>query len=187
VIGSPTLMGRSIGDATSSRAGWLALGLATIATAAATWWILLGDAGVAAGVAVAIAGVGLLAGGAMAKRSPAVAWLRRWWFVDSTLDRLFDGALLGSIAWTARQVDPTVCAGALVALGTGFLGSYVRARGAALGYGVEESPATRALRYGILAVGLITSGLDWAVWTVAGVSVLATIVRSSQVAKEERA
>ena len=33
--------------------------------------------------------------------------------------------------------------GALVALGASFLASYVRARGASLGYGVEESPSTR--------------------------------------------
>jgi hypothetical protein len=180
-------MRRSIADATFSRAAWLALAASTLSTLAATWWILALGPGVAAGVAVAAAGAGLLAGGALAKRSPAAAWLRRWWFVDSTLDRLFDGAVLGAIAWISRDAQPATSAGALVALGAGFLASYVRARGAALGYAVEESPATRALRYGVLAIALVTSGLAWGVWAVAGVSFVAALVRSSQVAKEERA
>jgi hypothetical protein len=180
-------MRRSIADATSSRAAWLVLGASTLATAGATWWILARGPAAAAGIAVAAAGGGLLAGGALAKRSPEAAWLRRWWFVDSTLDRVFDGAVLGSIAWVARAAHPAISAGSLVALGAGFLASYVRARGAALGYGVEESPATRALRYGVLAMGLVTSGLAWAVWAVAAVSFVAALVRSSQVAKEERA
>lgn len=170
-----------------SRAAWAALSAATLLMAAATWQLLSGGDRVVAGAAVAGAGAGLLLGGALAKRSPTAAWLRRWWFVDSTLDRVFDGALLGSIAWVTRDADPAISAGALVALGTGFLGSYVRARGAALGYGVEESPLTRALRYGLLAVGLLAGWLSWTVWAIAAVSIVAAVVRTSQVAKEERA
>lgn len=173
-------------DATYARAAWLALIAAVVAIAAATWSILSREEPALAGAAVAGAGVALLVGGALARRSPAAGWLRRWWFIESVIDRAFDGALLGSIAWTAREADPAVCAGALVALGAGFLGSYVHARGAALGYEVEDGWLTRLLRNGLLAAGLLLDELSWAVWAVAAVSIAAIVVRTSQVAKQER-
>lgn len=174
-------------DATYSRAAWLALIAAVVQIAAATWSILSREEPALAGAAVAGAGVALLVGGALAGRSPAAGWLRRWWFIESAIDRAFDGALLGSIAWTAREADPAVSAGALVALGAGFLGSYVHARGAALGYEVEDGWLTRLLRYGLLATGLLLDELSWAIWAVAAVSIAAALVRASQVAKQERA
>jgi hypothetical protein len=186
MIGSRPLMSRSMEDATYARAAWLALIAAVVAIAAATWSILSHEEPALAGAAVAGAGVALLVGGALARRSPGAGWLRRWWFIESAIDRAFDGALLGSIAWTAREADPAVCAAALVALGAGFLGSYVHARGAALGYEVEDGWLTRLLRYGLLAAGLLLDELSWAVWAVAAVSIAAIVVRTSQVAKQER-
>jgi hypothetical protein len=103
------------------------------------------------------------------------------------LDRAWDGAVLAPIAWAARGADPAVAAGALVALCASFLSSYVRARGAALHYSVEESHVTRGLRYTLLTAGLATGALAAAVWAAAAVSSLAVFVRTSQVAKEERA
>jgi hypothetical protein len=173
-------------DSTYARAAWTALVAAASLIAVATWWILARDAGLA-GAAVAAAGVLLLLGAALSRRSPRDQRLRLWRFVDSAVDRLFDGALLGSVAWTTRGSDATTSAGALVALGSGYLGAYVRARGAALGYAVEESVVTRALRYGLLACGLLLGWLEWTVWTIGVVSAAAAVVRSSQVAKEERA
>ncbi len=187
MLGSRPSMGRSMEDATYSRAAWLALIAAVVQIAAATWSILSRDDAGLAGAAVAGAGVALLVGGALAGRSPAAEWLRRWWFVESVIDRAFDGALLGSIAWTAREVDPAVSAGALVALGAGFLGSYVRARGSALGYEVEDGWPTRLLRYALLAAGLLLDGLSWAIWAVAAVSIVATAIRTTRVAKQGRA
>ena len=107
--------------------------------------------------------------------------------LDELLDRLWDGVILASIAWTVRGSDPYVAAAALAALGASFLSSYVRARGAALGYSVEESHVTRGLRYGLIVAGLAFGWLGWTVWATFGVSVLAVLVRTSQVAKEERA
>ena len=187
MIGSRPSMGRSMEDATNSRAAWLALIAAVALIAAATWSILSREDAALAGAAVAGAGAALLVGVALAGRSPAAGWLRRWWFVESVIDRTFDGALLGSIAWTARDADPAVCAGALVALGSGFLGSYVHARGSALGYEVEDGWPTRLLRYGLLAAGLLLDGLSWAVWAIAAVSIAATAIRTSRVAKQGRA
>ena len=68
-----------------------------------------------------------------------------------------------------------------------FLSAYVRARGAALSYSVEESHVTRGVRYALVTVGLLFGWLTWAVWAAAALSLLAAVVRTSQVAREERA
>jgi hypothetical protein len=73
-----------------------------------------------------------------------------------------------------------------VALCASFLSSYVRARGAALGYDVEESVVTRTLRVALIVLGLALGWLWWTLWAVAGLCGLAAAVRTSQVVKEER-
>ena len=63
---------------------------------------------------------------------------------------------------------PTSASAALVALCASFLSSYVRARGASLGYTVEESHVTRGLRYALVrrpagrmaGVGRVGGGRD---------------------------
>ncbi len=102
-------------------------------------------------------------------------------------DRAWDGCVLGVIVWVNRDVAPHVAVGALVALCASFLSSYVRARGAALGYSVEESHVARGIRYALVTAGLLFGWLDWTVWAAAGVSVLAVLVRTGQVAREDRA
>ncbi len=102
------------------------------------------------------------------------------------LDRAWDGCILGGVAWVARGVEPAITAGALAALCASFLSSYVRARGAALAYSIEESHVTRGLRYALLSAGLGLGWLGWTVWAAAGVSSLAAVVRTAQVAGEER-
>jgi len=136
-----------------------------------------------AGALAGAAGALLIVGGRLAERRGRP--LER--ILDSLADRAFDGTVLAAVAWSARAVDPATAAGALVALAAGFLGSYVRARGASLGYGVEESAKTRGLRYLLVAGGLVAGWTRWTVWAVAAVSALAAAVRASQVAKEERA
>jgi hypothetical protein len=163
---------------------WIRLQLAAGAalTGASTWAIVgLRDGHIAAALAAGGAG-SLLAGGLSAHR----AGTRAEQIADGVLDRCFDGAVLGSIAWTARTADPRVAAGALVALCASFLSSYVRARGAALGYDVEESVVTRTLRAALIVLGLAVGWLWWTLWAVAGLCGLAGVVRTSQVVKEER-
>ena len=58
---------------------------------------------------------------------------------------------------------------------------------AALGYTVEESHVTRGIRYALVVAGLAFGWLDWTLWAAATTSFLAVAVRTSQVAKEERA
>jgi hypothetical protein len=158
---------------------WL-FAAATAFLAVAVWRVLQGDE-LGAGVACALAGSALVWAGARARRGTVLLRV-----ADSALDRLFDGAVLGAIAWETRASSPATCAAALVAMSAGFLGSYVRARGTSLGYGVEESPKTRGLRYALVSAGLLTGWVGPALWAAAGVSILAALVRSSQVAKEER-
>jgi len=107
--------------------------------------------------------------------------------LDELLDRAWDAAVLGSIAWAARGTRPSVTAGALLALCLSFLSAYVRARGAALAYSVEESHVTRGIRYALVIAGLAFGWLGWTVWVSAGVAALAAFVRTAQVAGEERA
>jgi hypothetical protein len=85
-----------------------------------------------------------------------------------------------------REVDPPAAAMAVAALVMGFLAAYVRARGRALGYGVEDSVVTRAVRYGLVAVGLAGDWLGPAMIALLVVTTLAAAVRASQVAKQER-
>lgn len=158
----------------------LYLGTAT-ALGTGTWRILAGDGG-AAGPAVGVAGI-LMLGAAVHARWVASEPER---VLGAITDRVFDGLLLSAVAWAARGADPAVAAGALLALTAGFLAAYIRARSAALGYEVEESLATRGLRYALLAAGLFSGGMRWAVWAIAVVGLASALVRASQVAKEER-
>lgn len=152
----------------------------TALVGASVWLVIEGSAR-AAGLTVGLAGVAGIAGGRFA------IWnddsLSR--LFDPLLDRVLDGAVLGSIAWAERETRPAVAAGSLVALGASFLSSYVRARGASLGYDVQESTVTRGIRYALIAAGLGLGWLEWSVWAAASLALLASLIRSIQVAKEE--
>jgi CDP-diacylglycerol---glycerol-3-phosphate 3-phosphatidyltransferase len=134
-------------------------------------------------IVTAVATAGLLVGGVLAHGGR----LLRERTLDSFVDRLFDGAVLGSVVWIERVDHPGVAAAALVALAASFLGSYVRARGNSLDYRVEESMVTRGIRYGLIVLALLLDLPAWLVWVLAVFAILAAFVRASQVAKEERA
>jgi hypothetical protein len=152
---------------------------AALAIGASTWALLVREP-VPAGWAALIAGAALVAGGVLLKPTDRLGRV-----LLSFGDRLFDGCVLGALAWVTRTVDAWVAAGALVALAAGFLASYIRARGGSLGYGIEEGIVTPALRYGLVGLGLV-AGWPWTVWVVAVLMLLACGVRASQVFKEER-
>ncbi len=163
---------------------WLVRLLLVVAAAAillAAWSMIDRDP-TRAGIFAGVAGASLLGAAA----SPGIASPPDR-FLASILDRSFDGAILGTIGWAYRTAEPWVAAGALLALGSSFLAAYIRARGASLGYAVDESLGTRALRYLLICVGLLTGELVWAMWALFGVMALAALVRASQVVKEERA
>jgi hypothetical protein len=145
-------------------------------------WLVFAGHGRLAGPAVLGAGILLLAGAAMARRAGSHFLA----FLESAADRAFDGCLLSTIALALRDVDPPAAAAAVAALVASFLGAYVRARGRSLGYDVEDSLGTRAIRYGLVGIGLAG---DWLGPTMIALLVVATLsaaVRASQVAKQER-
>ena len=102
-------------------------------------------------------------------------------------DRAWDALVLGPIVWVSYPTRPELAVGALIALCASYLSSYVRARGAALGYSVEESHVTRGVRYGVISLGLLFAWLPSMVWVAALVSTVAASVRTGQVAREARA
>jgi hypothetical protein len=150
--------------------------------AAGAWAIVAREPDLAASAAAA-SGILLLLGGHRANHGAGGPVDR---VLAELLDRAWDGCVLGGVAWVTREAESAITAGALIALCASFLSSYVRARGAALAYSVEESHVTRGLRYALLSAGLAFGWLGWSVWAAAGLSSLTAVVRTAQVAGEER-
>jgi hypothetical protein len=157
--------------------------VAGVAATAASAALIVDRRADPAAATAAIASVLLLLGGHRANHGDGTAFDR---MLDALADRGWDGAILGSIAWTTHGVDEATAAAALLALCASFLSSYIRARGASLGYTVEESHVTRGVRYALVVYGLWAAALSWTLWVAAGISLLAVVVRTTQVAKEEQ-
>lgn len=97
--------------------------------------------------------------GTMARRSGrSSAWGA---FLDSTLDRIADGAIFGGLAlWYAGPGDSMLwCAVAVTALVLGQVTSYSKARGESLGCEVHGGLAGRADRLAVGLVGAFVTGL----------------------------
>ncbi len=156
--------------------------LGALSAVGAAWLIVAREPGAAA-VAAGVSALLLLIGGHRANHGAGGPTDR---MLDELLDRAWDATVLGSIAWVARGPQPSVAAAALIALCMSFLSSYVRARGASLSYSVEESHVTRGVRYGLVTAGLAFGWLSWTLWLAAALSALAALVRTTQVAREER-
>lgn len=92
-------------------------------------------------------------------------------FLDSTVDRYADGAVLGGIAWHAAfvQADKVGCALALIALIGSFAVSYTRARAESVGQDCAVGFMERPERVITLAVGALCGlrVLPWAVGVLA--------------------
>ena len=153
------------------------------ALAAGAGWLVVSRRPAAAAVAAGASGALLLVGGHRANHGAGGPTDR---MLDDLLDRAWDGAVLSTIAWVARETDSSVAVAALAAVSLSFVAGYVRARGAALAYSVEERHVTRGARY-VLVVAYLAFGWTWTIWTVAVMSGLAAMVRAGQVAREERA
>jgi hypothetical protein len=145
---------------------------------------IVGGDEVRGGVFAALGGALLLLGGHRANHGLGGPVDR---MLTELFDRGWDAFVLAPIVWEYFSSNPEIATGALVALCASFLSSYVRARGAALGYSIEESHVTRGLRYAVISAGLLFGWLSWAVWAAAALAVLAAGVRTAQVAREERA
>jgi hypothetical protein len=166
----------------SSAAGPVLLALGVAAAAGAAWLLLEGEGRAAGGVA-ALSGALLLVGPRVAGRD--VSPLAR--FLSSAADRAFDGLVLTALAWALHAGAPRAAVLALVALGGSAFAAYARARGAGLGYAVEESALNRALRFALVAAGLLLQEVEPFLWALVVLTVLTAVVRSAMVVKGERA
>jgi CDP-diacylglycerol--glycerol-3-phosphate 3-phosphatidyltransferase len=99
-------------------------------------------------------------------------------FLDSSMDRVADGAVFGAVAyWLATQGDRWGVVGALVCLVAGGVVSYVKARAEGLGMTANVGIAERTERLIIVGIGGILDGaginhaLTVALWLLAAVSV----------------
>ena len=105
--------------------------------------------------------------------------------LDSTCDRLADGALLAAIAWYAFEVahSRTLASAALICLVLGQVVSYVKARAEAAGLSANVGLVERAERLIIALVGTGLSGLgvphavDVALWLLVAGSVITIVQR----------
>jgi CDP-diacylglycerol---glycerol-3-phosphate 3-phosphatidyltransferase len=120
----------------------------------------------------------------------------RWGaFLDSTLDRIGDGAVFGALAlWYAGDGnDMTLCAVALYDLVAGSVTSYAKARAESLGMTCNVGIAERSER--LIAVLALTglSGLldvdvlrDIALWGLAAASTVTVVQRVVEVRRQSR-
>jgi CDP-diacylglycerol--glycerol-3-phosphate 3-phosphatidyltransferase len=82
-------------------------------------------------------------------------------FLDSTVDRVADGALfVGAAASGANLGQPLLLWSSLIALVASFMVPYVRAKAESLGVGASVGPAPREARIVIFLIGLAA----WAVF-----------------------
>jgi CDP-diacylglycerol--glycerol-3-phosphate 3-phosphatidyltransferase len=99
-------------------------------------------------------------------------------FLDSTLDRLGEGAILTAVAYRLSADGHTVAVvGAMLTLVGSFLTSYVRARAEALGIACTEGWVTRPERVVVLGFGLILNLLPETVFLLAAVTLWTAIQR----------
>lgn len=105
--------------------------------------------------------------------------------LDSTCDRIADGALLAAIAWYAFQIAerPHLAAAALICLVLGQVISYIKARAEAAGLSANVGLVERAERLIIALVGTGLQGLgvpyavDVALWLLVAGSAITVVQR----------
>ncbi|GAB3442215.1 phosphatidylinositol phosphate synthase [Actinophytocola sediminis] len=105
--------------------------------------------------------------------------------LDSTCDRLADGALLAAIAWYAFEVEQrhSMAAAALICLVLGQVVSYIKARAEAAGLSANVGLVERAERLITALVGTGLAGLgvpyavDIALWLLVAGSVVTVVQR----------
>jgi len=94
-------------------------------------------------------------------------------FLDSTMDRAGEAVIYAGIAAGAAMSGKTEVIGlATLALGTGSLVSFVRARGEGLGVCANIGIAQRAERAAVLIVGLLAGGLAAPTWLTAALLII---------------
>lgn len=146
---------------------------------------------IAAVVVITLCGLTDVMDGAMARSRGTTS--RYGALLDSTMDRVADGAIFaGIIWWYHTQSDAWAMAAGLICLVMGQIVSYVKARAEGLGFDCHVGLVERAERLIIVGVGaLLTAfGLQWglpaALWLVAVGSVVTIVQRMLHVGRQER-
>lgn len=115
-------------------------------------------------------------------------------FLDSTMDRVADGAIFGSIAYflaTAHRSASLVAA--LICLVAGQIVSYAKARAEGLGMTANVGIAERPERLVLIGVGGLSQGLGWGygldivLWLLAVLSVITVAQRIAEVYRQGKA
>lgn len=92
-------------------------------------------------------------------------------FIDSTMDRAGEGAMLAAIALVFHRQDHEVAlAAAFAALAGSFLVSYTRSKAEGLGLKGDVGIGSRAERVVVITAGLVLApwgGLQWAIYLLA--------------------
>jgi CDP-diacylglycerol---glycerol-3-phosphate 3-phosphatidyltransferase len=111
-------------------------------------------------------------------------------FLDSTLDRIEEGIVLAAVGVHFSRIGNDLAAGATVlAVLASLMVSYTRARAEALGVECKVGIADRAVRVVILSAGLVFAAfwddaIVYAVYVLAGLSVITVLQRIFHVRKE---
>jgi CDP-diacylglycerol---glycerol-3-phosphate 3-phosphatidyltransferase len=109
-------------------------------------------------------------------------------FLDSTTDRVGEGAMLGAIALVmSRHHHQFALAATFAAVAGSFLVSYTRARAEALGLRGDVGLGSRAERVVVITVGLVFApwgALPWAIYVLAATAWLTVIQRILYVRKQ---
>jgi CDP-diacylglycerol--glycerol-3-phosphate 3-phosphatidyltransferase len=109
-------------------------------------------------------------------------------FLDSTTDRVGEGAMLGAIALVfARAGNDTAVVFTIAAVAGSFLVPYVRAKAEALGLKGDVGLGSRAERVVVITAGLVFGpwgGLQWAIYLLAATSWVTVVQRILHVRKQ---
>ena len=109
-------------------------------------------------------------------------------FVDSTLDRVGEGVMLGSIGLVfSRHGNEVALAFAMAAIGGSFLVSYARARAEALGFRGDVGIGSRPERVVVIAAGLVLAPwgiLPWAIYLLAATAWVTVLQRILHVRRQ---
>jgi CDP-diacylglycerol--glycerol-3-phosphate 3-phosphatidyltransferase len=109
-------------------------------------------------------------------------------FLDSTTDRVGEGAMLAAIGLVfARAGNDVAVVFAIVAVAGSFLVPYVRAKAEALGLRGDVGLGSRAERVVVITAGLVFApwgGLQWAIYFLAATSLVTVLQRVLHVRKQ---
>ena len=113
--------------------------------------------------------------------------------LDSTMDRVADGAIFGALVWwLATTGEPVLAVVTIVCLVGGQIVPYVKARAEGLGFNCDVGFAERLERLIIVGVGglLYGFGVDWgldlALWVLAVLTVATVVQRVVHVRRQAR-